>query len=82
MVEAFAGKKYKSAARSWILRHPRHAAAGALELFTKDANDNAARVLRYLDTRGHRDVIVDFAKRMKTEGAVVLRTSDQGSGGA
>jgi photosystem II stability/assembly factor-like uncharacterized protein len=71
MIEAFGGKKYKSAARSWILRHPRHAAAGALELFAKDGNDNAARVLRYLDTRGHRDTIVDFAKRMKIDAAVV-----------
>ena len=71
MIDAFGGKKYKAAARSWILRHPRHAAAGALELFGKDGHDNAARVLRFLDTRGHRDTIVDFAKRMKNDAAVV-----------
>jgi photosystem II stability/assembly factor-like uncharacterized protein len=76
MIEAFGGKKYKAAARSWILRHPRHAAAGALELFAKDGNDNAARVLRYLDTRGHRDTLVDFSKRMKIEDKVVA-TLDQ-----
>jgi photosystem II stability/assembly factor-like uncharacterized protein len=71
MIEAFGGKKYKAAARSWILRHPRHAAAGALELFAKDGNDNAARVLRFLDARGHRETLVDFSKRLKNEDAVV-----------
>ncbi len=71
MIEAFAGKKHKAQARSWILRHPRHAAAGALELFTKDESADAARVLRFLDTRGHRDAIVDFAQKLGKRDAVV-----------
>lgn len=68
---AFAGKKNKAAARSWLLRHPRHAALGAVALLTahgvdvesRDADLFAAaeRVLRFLDSAGHRDVIDGFA---------------------
>ena len=75
MIESFAGKKYKVGGRAWMLRHPRHAAAGALEMFSKkDAKDGAlaaARALRFLDMRGHRDAIVDFASRMNIQDAVI-----------
>ena len=71
MIEAFGGKKHKAEARSWMLRHPRHAAAGALELFVKDGNDLAARALRFLDTRGHRETIADFARKMNVHDSVI-----------
>lgn len=59
---AFAGKKNKAAARSWMLRHPKHAAAGAVALVAAgDADGSAARVLRYLDGRGKREVIMEHA---------------------
>ncbi len=64
VVAAFAGKKLKALARSWMLRHPTHAAAGAVALVErgrKEDHDGAARVLRYLDGRGKRDVIMEHA---------------------
>jgi len=71
MIAAFAGKKHKAAARAWMLRHPPHAAAGALELFGNDGNVEAARALRYLDARGHRDAIVELAAKLGAKAAVV-----------
>lgn len=62
VVKAFAGKKHKALARSWIVRHPRHAAAGALTM--GGADPGAARVLRYLDSRGHRATIMGFAAEL------------------
>ncbi|GIH98417.1 DUF4132 domain-containing protein [Planobispora takensis] len=62
---AFAGRKHKVLARSWILRHPRHAAAGALALRAGgQEGGEASRVLRYLDAQGHRPVILEFAGAM------------------
>ena len=63
IAKAFAGKKNKVLARSWILRHPRHAAAGAIALWS-DGGEQApdgARVLRYLDGRGHRSTLLELA---------------------
>ncbi|GIJ58433.1 DUF4132 domain-containing protein [Virgisporangium aurantiacum] len=72
IVKAFAGKKNKAPARSWILRHPRHAAAGALTLWAADrADTGAARVLRYLDARGHRATILGFAADLDVDAATL-----------
>ncbi|WP_052720480.1 DUF4132 domain-containing protein [Actinoplanes rectilineatus] len=57
VARAFAGKKHRRLARSWLLRHPAHAAAGAIAMGTGDPA--AARVLRYLDTQGHRSLLLD-----------------------
>ncbi|MEV6301344.1 DUF4132 domain-containing protein [Actinoplanes sp. NPDC051861] len=58
VVRAFAGKKLRRPARSWLLRHPEHAAAGVVALWTADPGDAAtARVLRYLDAQGHRSLL-------------------------
>ncbi|HWS37756.1 MAG TPA: DUF4132 domain-containing protein [Actinoplanes sp.] len=58
MVRAFAGKKHRRLARSWLLRHPEHAAAGTVALWTADPDDPATgRVLRYLDAQGHRALL-------------------------
>jgi hypothetical protein len=72
MIKAFAGKKYKQAGRAWMLRHPVHAIAGALEVFGRggDAQNDAARSLRFLDTRGHREKIEEVAQKMGTKDAV------------
>jgi hypothetical protein len=70
IVKAFAGKKHKAPARTWLLRHPRHAAAGALTLWAADrADTGAARVLRYLDARGHRATILGFAADLDVDAA-------------
>lgn len=62
---AFAGKKYKPGARSWLLRHPRHGSLGAVALVAADAEHaDAVRVLRFLDSRGHRDLILEFAESL------------------
>jgi len=58
MVRAFAGKKLRRPARSWLLRHPEHAAAGVVALWVADPSDAATgRVLRYLDAQGHRALL-------------------------
>jgi len=67
VVEAFAGKKHKALARQWILRHRRHAIAGALTLLVVDSvtaelKDGAARVLRFLDGVSARDAILGAAR--------------------
>jgi photosystem II stability/assembly factor-like uncharacterized protein len=68
VVKAFAGKKHKAPARTWILRHPRHAAAGALTMWAADRADaGTARVLRYLDAKGHRATILGFAADLDVE---------------
>ncbi len=65
VARAFAGKKHKALARSWLIRHPRHAVAGALTLWLDDHADTyAMRVLRYLDTLGHRPTIMRFAAEL------------------
>ncbi|MEU0559664.1 DUF4132 domain-containing protein [Dactylosporangium sp. NPDC006015] len=59
VVQAFAGKKLRRPARSWLLRHPRHAAAGAVALWSATPADTAVgRVLRYLDAQGHRPLLL------------------------
>ncbi|MET7423931.1 DUF4132 domain-containing protein [Dactylosporangium sp. NPDC005555] len=59
VVRAFAGKKLRRPARSWLLRHPRHAAAGAVALWSATPKDAAVgRVLRYLDAQGHRPLLL------------------------
>jgi hypothetical protein len=71
VAKAFAGKKHKALARSWILRHPRHAAAGAVTLWTNDRDHpGAARVMRYLDAQGHRATILAFAAQLSSEEAI------------
>lgn len=67
VVEAFSGKKHKALARQWILRHRRHAIAGALTLLVVDdvaaaVKTGAARVLRFLDGLGARDAILALAR--------------------
>ncbi|MEU4161176.1 DUF4132 domain-containing protein [Actinoplanes sp. NPDC026670] len=62
IARAFAGKKQRRPARSWLLRHPEHAAAGTVALWTADPDDDATgRVLRYLDTQGHRALLLTQA---------------------
>jgi photosystem II stability/assembly factor-like uncharacterized protein len=68
VARAFAGKKHKALARTWALRHPRYAIAGALAAVADDANagataslDEHVRLLRFLDGQGHRDAIVELA---------------------
>lgn len=71
MVAAFAGKRDKALGRSWLLRHPRHAAAGILEMLSADpASLEAMRALRFLDARGHRDTILALAQKLGREDAV------------
>jgi hypothetical protein len=61
-VQGFAGKKDKALARTWIGRHPRHAAAGALAMVHGDVDTvDATRVLRFIDGLGLRDTIVRLA---------------------
>lgn len=58
MIRAFAGRKHRRLARSWLLRHPEHAAAGTVARWTADPDDHATgRVLRYLDAQGHRALL-------------------------
>jgi hypothetical protein len=58
MVRAFTGKKHRRPARSWLLRHPDHAAAGTVALWRADPADPATgRVLRYLAAQGHRELL-------------------------
>ncbi|GAA3254230.1 hypothetical protein GCM10010532_103050 [Dactylosporangium siamense] len=62
VVQAFAGKKLRRLARSWLLRHPAHAAAGAVALWSSTPKDAAvARVLRYLDAQGQRPLLLTQA---------------------
>ena len=71
MAGAFAAKKNKAAAKKWITRHPHHAAAGAVAMLREDPKDEpAARVLRFIAARGHRDVALEYARAAKTEAAV------------
>ncbi|MFC5007402.1 hypothetical protein ACFPIJ_57530, partial [Dactylosporangium cerinum] len=59
VVQAFAGKKLRRLARSWLLRHPAHAAAGAVALWSSTPTDaSVARVLRYLDAQGQRPLLL------------------------
>ncbi len=68
VVTAFGGKKHKPLARAWILRHPRHAAAGALAMVATEVDaDNAARVLRFVDGLGHRTTIVQLARGVSSD---------------
>lgn len=86
IARAFGGKKNKSVARTWMLRHPRHAIAGALDLAfaaapsskkDKDAlDDDARRMLRYLDGRGHRASILELASARGKDRASVLAMLD------
>ena len=69
VVMAFAGKKLKALARSWMLRHPVHAAAGAVAM-VNESLDDAARALRYLDGRGKRDVILEHGAASGIESRV------------
>ncbi|MBW6436642.1 DUF4132 domain-containing protein [Actinoplanes hulinensis] len=58
MARAFAGKKHRRLARSWLLRHPEHAAAGTVALWRTEPDDPATgRVLRCLDAQGHRALL-------------------------
>ncbi|MFC4072292.1 DUF4132 domain-containing protein [Actinoplanes subglobosus] len=62
VVRAFAARKQRRRARSWLLRHPDHAAAGTVALWTADPSDDpTGRVLRYLDTQGHRALLLTQA---------------------
>ncbi|BBH66671.1 hypothetical protein ACTI_33560 [Actinoplanes sp. OR16] len=68
MTRAFAVKKLRRPARSWLLRHPEHAAAGVVAMWAADPGDpETARVLRYLDTQGHRSFLVTQAGKRADE---------------
>ncbi|MEU8657294.1 DUF4132 domain-containing protein [Actinoplanes philippinensis] len=68
IVRAFAVRKQRRLARSWLLRHPEHAAAGTVALWTADpADDATGRVLRYLDTQGHRALLLTQAGERAAE---------------
>lgn len=63
VAKAFSGKKHKAAARAWILRHPRHAAAGAIALWGQDRKAAPAqRVLRFLDAQGLRATLIELSE--------------------
>jgi hypothetical protein len=73
MVRAFAGKKHRRPARSWLLRHPEHAAAGTVALWRADPADPAAgRVLRYLAAQGHRELLTTQAGDRSAELVALL----------
>jgi hypothetical protein len=73
MVRAFAGKKHRRQARSWLLRHPEHAAAGAVALWRADPADAATgRVLRYLAAQGHRALLTAQAGDRSAELVTLL----------
>lgn len=60
---AFAGKKYKGEAASWLLRFPRHAAAGGVQMIAENPSDTQAqRLLRFVAARGHRAAIVGYSE--------------------
>jgi len=77
VAKAFAGKKQKALARSWLLRLPRHGIAGALALLSEGGapGADATRVLRYLDGRGHRASILELAAAYDV--AAVTRVLDE-----
>ena len=81
VVRAFAGKKNKAQARSWILRHPAHAIAGALAMWAHDpAAADAPRVLRFLDTLGRREDILRLAGAARAAQVTALLDEDPLSG--
>lgn len=77
VAKAFAGKKQKALARSWLLRHPRHGIAGALALWSEGGAlaADATRVLRYLDGRAHRASILELAAAYDV--AAITRVLDE-----
>ncbi|GAB7039400.1 hypothetical protein JCM9533A_32500 [Catenuloplanes niger JCM 9533] len=59
VARAFAGRKHRRPARAWLLRHPRHAAAGLVAAWTAEPSDPAlGRALRWLDAQGHRALLL------------------------
>ncbi len=71
MAAAFAAKKNKAAARRWIVRHPRHAAAGAVAMLRDDHRDAAAaRVARFVAARGAGDLVLEYASAAGVKDAV------------
>ncbi|MDQ0364709.1 DUF4132 domain-containing protein [Catenuloplanes indicus] len=59
VARAFAGKKHRRPARAWLLRHPRHAAAGLVAAWDADRSDPVlGRALRWLDAQGHRPLLL------------------------
>ncbi|WP_146655329.1 DUF4132 domain-containing protein [Labilithrix luteola] len=78
IVKAFAGKKNKALARSWLLRHPRHGAAGALAIWSAGGEQaaDATRVLRYLDGRGQRAMILELASAYDAAAVTNLLEAD------
>ena len=63
IIEAFSGKQLKALARSWLLRHPKHAALAAMVMLREKGQATAAaRALRFLDGRGHRETILRLAE--------------------
>lgn len=78
VVQAFAGKKLRRPARTWLLRHPAHAAAGAVALWSATPKDRAvARVLRYLDAQGQRPLLLARAGA-QAEALTALLDQDPG----
>ncbi|MEV4518021.1 hypothetical protein AB0K00_54825, partial [Dactylosporangium sp. NPDC049525] len=78
VVQAFAGKKLRRLARTWLLRHPAHAAAGAVALWSASPKDRAvARVLRYLDAQGQRPLLLEQAGA-RAEALTALLDQDPG----
>ncbi|MFI5841415.1 DUF4132 domain-containing protein [Catenuloplanes sp. NPDC051500] len=58
VARAFTARAHRCAARSWLLRHPRHAAAGLVaEWRAKPADPAISRALRWLDAQGHRALL-------------------------
>jgi hypothetical protein len=58
VARAFTVRAHRRAARAWLLRHPRHAAAGLVaEWRAKPADPAIRRALRWLDAQGHRPLL-------------------------
>jgi predicted DNA-binding WGR domain protein len=71
VAEALAGsKKARSLARSWLLRHPQHAAAGLLPVALGKAGKSknaACAALCLLATSGHEATVLDMAGRVSPQ---------------
>ncbi|WP_033338549.1 DUF4132 domain-containing protein [Catenuloplanes japonicus] len=65
VARAFAGKRHRRLARSWLLRHPRQAAAGMVAEWTANpAEPSVGRALRWLDAQGHRALLLSHSAEL------------------
>ncbi|MDP9793447.1 hypothetical protein J2S43_001959 [Catenuloplanes nepalensis] len=68
IARAFAVRKHRRPARAWLLRHPRHAAAGIVAEWIADRADPVlGRALRWLDAQGHRALLLAQASSARDD---------------